>query len=279
MRHNDARKWLHAVLDLLPVLLIPVFMIYSHRHTMTQQTTVNIQYKYQSNEVNSLDDLIVGNVYHIDEIDLYQSGENLTFTLNILNFSSVDTYWVNYDSEAEDMVLSNYNSGNYNYLIFEYDEEVCTIWFTNNNAKYPVVFDQYDFYFYDLDFVISDNLTDFKYYCTEIESINVYKSDFNVIESVDVYDETSSVMNVFMDNFNGAIDKYFNMGNVFNLNGVYQWFNINIFSGNAPTIIYSVWNIALYELCMDLLFLLYGLFMWFIDMCKHLMEKPFRSIK
>ena len=36
MRKHDVRKWLHAVLDLLPVILIPVFMIYSHRHTLTK---------------------------------------------------------------------------------------------------------------------------------------------------------------------------------------------------------------------------------------------------
>ena len=45
MRANDARKWLHAGLDLLPLILIPVFMIYSHRHTI-DSGSMTINHKY-----------------------------------------------------------------------------------------------------------------------------------------------------------------------------------------------------------------------------------------
>ena len=40
MRKTSPRKWLHACLDLLPVILIPVFMIYSHRHDVTENVSV-----------------------------------------------------------------------------------------------------------------------------------------------------------------------------------------------------------------------------------------------
>ena len=34
MRKHSARKWLHAILDLLPVIILPIFAVYSHRHTI-----------------------------------------------------------------------------------------------------------------------------------------------------------------------------------------------------------------------------------------------------
>ena len=143
----------------------------------------------------------------------------------------------------------------------------------------------YYFVLHDLYFYIDNSLsvTNFKnfYNATKQiypDEINLPQyTDFNVIESVNT--TNSNVMDSFMNKFNSTINTHFNMGNVFNLTGVYQWFNTNIFNGNAPQVIYSVWNIALYELVMDLLFLLYGLFMWFIDMVQHLMDKPFKSIK
>ena len=86
MRKHDVRKWLHAILDLLPVLLIPVFMIYSHRHTLTERTEVDIQYKYQSNEVNTLDDLVVDNIYYLDvfNVNFYENMPNVTIIVIIL---------------------------------------------------------------------------------------------------------------------------------------------------------------------------------------------------
>lgn len=270
MRKNTPRHWLHAVLVLLPVLLIPVFMIYSHRHAMTELKDVDIQYKYQSNEVNSVDDLIEGNIYYLEEFRFTEAeyGEIYFVCLSIGDIESNGIY--NFD----DFGITLDNSS---YIVFNNVDIYFTIGNSNifttiyiDTVENPIIF--YDFIFQyhksqGIDLYLNDN-----HYIPQY-------TDYNIIESVEVNDTKSSVMNVFMDDFNTAIDKYFNMGNVFGMHDVYNWFINNIFNGSVPLIVPIVWNIILYEFVLDLLFLLYGLFMWFIDMLKALIEKPIKSIK
>ena len=281
MRKNTARHWLHGALDLLPVLLIPVFMIYSHRHDMTQQTQVDIQYKYQSNEVNQVSDLQSGNLYYFDledtTFDEYYAG-NSDFKLV---FVTLDEYYFEMEDIELDEIYTSQDEigGDTSFVLSVY----------NNFVKLELYLNYVpaNYYFVDFSYDAFNNNWTLKGNCIiyfdnlpNWNDFSVFSyTDYNEIESVDVHDETSSVMNVFLDNFNTAINKYFNMGNVFNMNNIYEWFNTNIFNGSAPVIMYSVYNIIVYEFIMDLLFLLYGLFMFFIDMCKRLMEKPLDSIK
>ena len=286
MRKNSPRKWLHACLDLLPVILIPVFMIYSHRHDVTENVQVN--YKYQSNEVNSLYDIQMNKLYYMEKMEFADDIDFTAFndfTIKIVKTSAITPqYWqdefadlTNIETLNATLYCSNTDNGaGYYTLTLFFDEE-------REYSYYGV--SAYYFVLHDLYFYIDNSLsvTNFKnfYNATKQiypDEINLPQyTDFNVIESVNT--TNSNVMDSFMNKFNSTINTHFNMGNVFNLTGVYQWFNTNIFNGNAPQVIYSVWNIALYELVMDLLFLLYGLFMWFIDMVQHLMDKPFKSIK
>lgn len=306
MRKSTPRHWLHAVLDLLPVLLIPVFMIYSHRHDMTEQKEVDIQYKYQSNEVNSYEDLIEGNSYlfeymYVDNnlnvdttisyltrdfIQFYEEGfENTRDTLTIENGLYSSRTNLNNGTSGSFSILTFYTTtNNNNTIVFTFNDAIRTLDsnayiehnYLVNTGNIKTIYIK-GIYTYKTTFRALDSEGN------EINNINKYLSkiplEYNVIESVEVNDIKSSVMNVFMDDFNTAINKYFNLGNVFGLNDVYQWFNTNLFSGNAPVLVYSIYNIIVYELVMDLLFLLYGLFMWFIDMLKALIEKPIRSIK
>jgi len=271
MRKHDVRKWLHAVLDLLPVILIPVFMIYSHRHTLTERTEVEVNYKYESNEVNTLDDLVEGNIYYFDE--LHYENNNIDFNFNVVKMGSISI--IDFTSTyTDELYIDDYSNDNLNNIYVSCYDNSLNLSMSNDKGYSNLVYE-------DCEFTLSDFV--FIYSANSYGIFNFFGSpqytDYNVIESVTVNDTNSDIMSVFMDDFNNAIDKYFNMGNVFNLGGVYQWFDTNIFGGHAPTVIYSVWNIALYELVMDLLFLLYGLFMWFIDMVEKLMEKPINSVR
>lgn len=273
MRKHDVRKWLHAILDLLPVILIPIFMIYSHRHDVTENVQVN--YKYQSNELNTIDDLVEGNIYFCDDLFL-ESYNDTSFQITLYKFSSTNLN----DFSTDDYDFSDFNSSSCNLLI-NYNRGYID-WFLLNIGESYLAYSMSsidDFHFYDVIFCVNSGLSGFIEYCHSYgySSSEILYTDYNVIESVDV--DNTNVMDSFMNKFNNTIDTHFNMGNVFNLTGVYDWFNNNIFNGNAPQIIYSVWNIALYELVMNLLFLLYGLFMWFIDMIQKLMEKPLNSVK
>lgn len=267
MRKNSPRKWLHACLDLLPVILIPVFMVYSHRHDVTEN--VQITYKYESNEVNTLDDLVIGNIYnlslensYIDDF-LLSSGNFIYFELlSNLNLEFNVSYddFVGFDIIKPNTYIAFSNTNNISYI--EFYEDNTFIEYYNSFTFSGKILNNFNFVYYGGNFSGYELIT---------------YTDYNVIESVDT--SNTNVMDSFMNNFNNTIQTHFNMGNVFNLGDVYQWFNINIFGGNAPVIIQSIYNIVIYELVMDLLFLLYGLFMWFIDIIQHLMDKPFKSVK
>lgn len=263
MRKNSPRKWLHACLDLLPVILIPVFMIYSHRHDVSTTTTYTEQVPvyYETNEVNDYNDLLVGNIYHWG--DNQGSIEGLTTNYFLFTIKPTENlYFVpNLENTSEIILYINSNGIS------------MRVTYNDSSQLFPSI------KYITFDFVIDTIQSSISYanyvigHISESEMLLV--KDFQTI----TYDFDKDIMGAFMNNFNFTIDKYFNMGNVFNLGDVYQWFNTNIFGGNAPVVIQSIYNIVIYELVMDLLFLLYGLFMWFIDIIQHLMDKPFKTIK
>lgn len=281
MRKHSPRKWLHAILDLLPVILIPVFMIYSHRHTLTESPEVNIQYKYQTNEVNSTDDLVEGNVYHIDKFVFYQDYTGYNFDLCFLTCGTFNGWADNVD----DFFIDNYSSDKDNYIIVSVQDTDMYLSFTNLYGYISSYFDinlslNDALEFNDVDFTISNGLSDFKNYLINVDNdydITLSSSDFNVIESVEVQDSNDNIMSVFAKDLSNTVDNYFNMNEVFNLGDVWTWINTNIFSGTAPLIAKTIWNIIVYEFVIDLLFVFYSFFMFLIDFVDNLLEKPFNK--
>lgn len=158
MRKNDVRKWLHALLDLLPLVVIPVFMIYSHRHTIDNYTVTRQE--------------------------------------NVAVYEIVD------------------------------DVEVLDHWDTQTVT----------------------------------------------------YDDTDIGAQVTYSLYN-TVDNYFNLNKVFNFGEIKDYFDKNIFEGNMPLAVEVVWDIIVYEFVMDLLFLIYALFMFFIDACEHLIDSCFTRSK
>lgn len=263
MRRHDARKWLHAILDLLPVILIPVFMIYSHRHDVAQDFEVVTQEPnyYETNEVTSASDIVVGNIYYYtNSFTSDYNGNSLDlFSLDVNLFKDQFPTFVNDTITRVNMYLRS-DGRLFLYVVA--------------NETNTVNIDSTAFNFIPIQ-IYNTNLIE-NYMIDYIESSNYQyvKSYQDVVTTI-----PKDVMSSFVDRFNNTVNTYFNMGNVFGLNGVYEWFNTNVFGGNAPTIIYSVWNIALYELLMDLLMLLYALFMWFIDFCQDLIDRCFTTSK
>lgn len=276
MRKNSPRKWIHAILDLLPVILIPVFMVYSHRHTLTENTTVDIQYKYQSNEVNNYDDLKEDYVYFLPYLeitgqDIYNLGYGFSF--NVLSctdfYYEIDNYFV------DDIYVHGYDSSNANYIHFNFFDEYSGFLYISNARGYSSIYFEEGFYFEfnDVNFVYNVDLYDFLQNKTYLPTI----SDFNVIDSVDVQDTNSDIMSVFTNDLSKTIDKYFNMNQVFNLHDVWSWINTNMFGGNAPLVANVIWNVIVYEFVVDLLFLFYAFFMFLIDFTENLLDKPFNK--
>ena len=148
MRKNSARKWLHVTLNLLPLLAIPVFMIYSHRHTLTERTDVEITYKYDTNEVNDVNDLVVGNVYHSDSLYLEYGYE---YSILIL---STDDPSFDGDFTFDEYSISGFDITNSGGLYFDSNYDNISITLTDLYSYGAFI--QGDGYitFYDCDFVI-----------------------------------------------------------------------------------------------------------------------------
>lgn len=301
MRKNTARHWLHAILDLLPILVIPIFALQvrsdngfepiSIEYKQDKVVDFNQQLKpsvitnnssymtYTYDSTNNSYSMVVsqsGEVYqtglrlassvsyYINHIYLmsFESTDSVTFYsgINQLNVP-ITLYGSRYayrltipSSNTRGLVgLTTVGTATIKNLMF-FD---LTQMFGAGNE--PSIFEFFD-YFQD------------DYYDWTL-SRNVLVPDF-----VKTYNDTDVGSQTIYTLYK-TVDNYFNLDNFFNMENVYQWFVINIFGGQAPLSIYIVWNIVLYEFVMDLLFLLYGLFMWFIDMCKRLMDKPLDSIK
>ena len=315
MRKNDARKWLHATLDLLPVILIPVFMIYSHRHTIDSYSITVPQNKI----VTVKQDVLNGSPLSFSDW-FSDYGPDVRYNSDYLGYACIffdegyteaECYLNNTYFQVNDIVLfsCSYVSEEINgfYVSLNGDDTEITLFDdfvspssspvslsiieTLDFAEHFSLFFSLDSGYFGLFNVQLFNLTEMFGSGNEPTTYEEFKSYFSI--DYYAYDSTATslvsgtpvtyndtdIMSQMFYNLYNSVDKYFNMNNVFGFGNIYKWFELNIFGGNAPISIYIVWNIVLYEFIMDLLMLLYALFMFFIDMCKKLIDKPLESIK
>lgn len=263
MRKHKIRHLFHLVVDFIPLLLIPVFMIYSHRHDLTQRTEVDIQYKYQSNEVNSADDIILGNVYQFNIQDYYilniVPNEDDYIVFELLDDLSFEFLFDDATSDLPYMTshtciqLLNYENRAYFFTYYSYEQFL--------NYDYTLSYVLTSPFGNDINIVLLD------YHIADLEYMYQFFSytDYNVIESVSVNDTESDIMSQFTYSMYNAVTKYFNMDEVINLGAVHTWINDNVFNGNMPMGVTIVWHLICYQFVVDLIFLIYGLFMFIID--------------
>lgn len=298
MGKNKARHLLHGILDLFPLFVIPIFAIYTRNENYNSNIEIQVQEKIEVN----FNQLVTFNEGTSTSFDVtytkYNDGYikangtstgwsycNLTTTYtnrnghkmyirgnpNITSFSS---YFIRdgYGNQPYDYGQGYIGTSGTRFIV----QIVVTNGTQINDVMFlPQCFDLTQMFGQGNEPSISEFNEMFPnayYPYTESEIVYVNKLTPTTYNDTDVGSQ-------FVYTLYNTVDKYFNMGNVFGMNDVYDWFVINIFGGNAPLGVYIVWNIILYEFVMDLLFLLYGLFMFFIDMCKRLMEKPLNSIK
>ena len=62
MRKHSVRKFIHAILDCLPLMVIPIFAIYSQNHeindnTLQVQENLKVDFNQQLNEITSKQDV------------------------------------------------------------------------------------------------------------------------------------------------------------------------------------------------------------------------------
>lgn len=88
---------------------------------------------------------------------------------------------------------------------------------------------------------------------------------FTIDLSYDIYFNDTDIMSQFTYSLYNAVTKYFNMDEVINLGAVHTWITDNVFNGNMPMGVTIVWHLICYQFVVDLIFLIYGLFMFIID--------------
>lgn len=242
MKLNKLFHWLYFCVMALPLVVAPIFAIYSHRHTLTEQTSVEIQYKYQTNVLdNTFSNMVNGNIY---------------------KFEVNDEFWNVFDYDYGfycDFVAFEYDS---NFLTFE-DENGLLLLYIDDNGNLCVSYDdgypQIMSLMYEPIYISSFNWDSLLYYENHIE---ISSSDYLPIDSVTVNDSSSDIMSVFVNNYAEAINKYFNYDNAFNFGGLYTWLNTNFFSGNAPLGFFIFWHLLIYWLLTSLLWLIFDVLMY-----------------
>lgn len=307
MRKHCIRKWIHAICDLLPLLVIPIFAIYSHRHTIDNYSVT----KEEPFEVSAFQYFYNGLPYDLDgyeedEGSLYlQNG--YIFCDNVLSDNFSFDYFLN--------DISSFHAGDIFYFTFnvaptyddydDFDQEFFVYFGFSSDTLTFNLHKSSDLYFDS--FVSTDFYNDkdinigcgtrsrigFKYFqlfnLTEIfGSGNEPTADvFNSYLVQNYYDYGNNTLSfgthsvTYNDTDIGSqmiytlyntCDKYFNFNHVGVFNDLYGWFETNLFNGNVPLSFTIVWNVILFEFVMDLIFLTYMVFMFVIDFTEHLID-------
>lgn len=169
------------------VVFIPNAFYYGFNEHATNSETTTINYKYQSNEVNSYDDLVEGNIYHFnyngygDEMALpnnYEMDLKLLkvyqYNFNNCNFDLDSTTWSSIFDNSDISVHLYYNRGlDANLNINLNSDETLFIYYGTFDTEFLLNAEvQITYLTYSLH---GENL------CLEMNN-----TDYNVIESVEI---------------------------------------------------------------------------------------------
>ena len=176
---------------------------------------VTINYKYQSNEVNSNDDLIEGNIYKLsmynEDLDealsfATQSNFYLEFDLLDWNFTDFDDHYFDdfYTSSVSNPQPSQLTIDGTAYFSICYK----SLPFGNLIDNFTIIYELYDLYDYQGCYVIFKFLS-YGYVTSDFYNFVSY-TDYNEIESVDIQQDT--------------LDNAFTMSmNELNTNPLFSW--------------------------------------------------------
>lgn len=174
MKISKLFHWLYATLMFLPlVFFIPSCLYYSFNEHATNTETTTINYKYESNEVNSLDDLVEGHIYYLENFYLEDD-----ISIYIYQF---DNFHNTYGFGVDDLYSDN---GSYIQLIKDDTDVIITLCY--DNLAVDLINYEYDeeslISFTNIVFLYSNDF----YSIFEDRSYLPQYTDYNVIESVSV---------------------------------------------------------------------------------------------
>lgn len=275
MKISKLFHWLYASLCFLPLLVAPTFALAvrsDNNYQPIEITTGGYEFrnKYETNEVNTSNDLIEGNVYHYDNFIISNDHMPYTeqyFSLYILRYEEFNL--LNYSSSYFDENSYNtYDCTDNNYLLFSFNNyggnNDLYLSATNGDCYITYTYEEVDIEIINVDFYIN-NLQDFIDFVTNNNTgIGLpTSSDFNIVECFYnegvVYNDTD-VGSQYLYTLYNVTDKYMDFDNVFNLYQVNEWISVNVFNGSVPLIWPIIWHyldywllLSIFWLCFDVL--------------------------
>lgn len=258
-----------GLLMFLPFISILSRVIYVQSNKNAKDSysgNYEITYKYQSNQVNNQNDLVVGNIYNLDvngaciEDFLYVGDSMLVELITPLNLETTTDLIVD---DSYSLALSEFAS---NFVIRFYND---------NNVYYMNIYSSYEDY-NSADFIVSYTFTgDFTSDCvikllefnlSGIKNDKITYTDYNEIESVNL---TGTLDNVF----DYSISKFIEDNN-FKIN-FFSWFEdlflVQNGGVNALYLSFANWYMC-YALLVSTGYLLFLILMWFINYVRKILE-------
>lgn len=226
-----------ALFLILPLLMfLPNAFYYGfNEHAKNETPTeVNIQYKYQSNEVNTLNDLQEGKIYFCDKLYLTDDTGDNNFTIYVLSgdlseldLEDMDNSLFSYNFNNDIPVLMGCNGYSWEVSFFNSTDNQSFLYYNLNLST-----NMYDFIFY-IESGVNDFI-DYYQWCLDdgdITSIPSY-TDFNLIESVQVEENkelsiTESLYNAWKNTWQTPLLEWTNNNNFnFTINAFTNVFGI-----------------------------------------------------
>lgn len=175
---------------LLPgIVFIPSCLYYGFNEHAVNTETTDITYKYQSNEVTTLDDLVEGNIYYIENIEFAddsltnQYGEFYLYVYQFNLFNNSSNY-----NFVDDVQTYEYDSKTNNRLTIQFIHYANNtfetfVYYTNENSYVSVQYES-SISFTDIVFSVTNNtLSTFKTFC-QFNNILPQYTDYNEIDEV-----------------------------------------------------------------------------------------------
>lgn len=188
----------------------------NYQHTDNVGNT-QVTYRYESNEVNDVDDIVLNNIYSIDTLDLIDIAYSMQSSdYNDIHFKIVFYGGINFvngigDTSLDEYALGTYydsSSSNVFDIYYDFSNGYAVFYLTNLTLYASLYFDNIDdFEFYDVIFYFdnSDSLDCYKQYLLSQQDDVILPSytDFNVIESVNYTQKRTfiGVINEFCEEY------------------------------------------------------------------------------
>lgn len=268
-KHHSIMRCIYALVLALPMFSIFGRVIYTQSNSKANesysgtQQVYEKQARFETNDVNSLTDIQIGNIYHADELRLYEFtyGQNVVFNVYSCEFINIDPF------EYDEFYVEGFISTN-SYMHIELDM---------NNGYYACYlqlnYDSYQLLLIDLENQGEFTLTNCDIVFEEFDNTITLTTEFSASE-FNIYDyvltETSTLDNAFDYSLSTFVTE-----NDFGKLNLFEWFWSIFLTNNSQNMLYIHfvnWYMN-YVLLVSSAYILFLVLMWFINFSRRILER------